>query len=360
MNDAFRMLFDQVKSGVIWVQRNGQVRYANRAAMEMTPVMAGRPPLDPVIERSIKTAADGLVSLPFLFEIESAENNPDEIRAVIIPAPVGSDLMVVMNNVSQERWYAVALENLIRYIAAEMASPIERLGKELARIQDGDPPTMKPDSMAKLAHELNLKMLKLQDLVAIFGQDKIQQDERIQLDDLVRQAVKDVGAVISEKNIHLAVSGMDTPDLPTVYGSHVWMSKAVGEFIEHAIHSAEAGSAIELSVQGVGTRVVIRSRNKGLFMSSRDRRNAYVPFGVGDNTQLPLPRTSIGLSLAQRIVELYGGSVQIEDEFDSVDFVLEIPAGAPAHQNAQISVEQAQRYAHDMSALMARAMKKKT
>jgi len=42
-----------------------------------------------------------------------------------------------------------------------------------------------------------------------------------------------------------------------------------------------------------------------------------------------------------------------------VDFVLEIPAGAPASQDAQLSVEQAQRYAHDMSQLMARAARKK-
>jgi len=42
-----------------------------------------------------------------------------------------------------------------------------------------------------------------------------------------------------------------------------------------------------------------------------------------------------------------------------VDFVLEIPAGAPASQDAQLSVEQAQRYARDMSLLMERSMSKR-
>jgi hypothetical protein len=65
------------------------------------------------------------------------------------------------------------------------------------------------------------------------------------------------------------------------------------------------------------------------------------------------------LALAQRILEQHGGSVRIEDEFDSVDFVLEIPAGAPASQDAQLSVEQAQRYARDMSQLLARSMAKR-
>ena len=48
MNEAFKLLFDQVKSGVVWVQRNGVVRYANKAAVQMTPVMLGQPMMDPV------------------------------------------------------------------------------------------------------------------------------------------------------------------------------------------------------------------------------------------------------------------------------------------------------------------------
>jgi hypothetical protein len=65
------------------------------------------------------------------------------------------------------------------------------------------------------------------------------------------------------------------------------------------------------------------------------------------------------MALARYVVEQHGGSVRIEDEFDAVDFVIEIPAGAPATQDAQMSVEQAQRYAHDMAQLMARSAKRR-
>ncbi len=69
MNEAFRLLFDQVKSGVVWVERNGTVRYANKAAVQMTPVMLGQAMLDPVAARTVKAAGQDMLSLPFQFEL---------------------------------------------------------------------------------------------------------------------------------------------------------------------------------------------------------------------------------------------------------------------------------------------------
>ena len=49
MNEAFRLLFDQVQSGVVWVERNGTVRYANKAAVQLTPVMLGQRSAAPLV-----------------------------------------------------------------------------------------------------------------------------------------------------------------------------------------------------------------------------------------------------------------------------------------------------------------------
>jgi nitrogen-specific signal transduction histidine kinase len=361
MNEAFRLLFDQVKSGVVWVQRNGVVRYANKAAVQMTPVMLGQPMMDPVAERTVRAAGQDMLKLPFAFELTTQEAHPDAIRAVVIPAPVGQDLMVVLNNVSQERWYSQALENLIGYIEAEMARPIDLLYQKLPRTaqlvqQQGAEGDLK--ALVQEAASLSLKLGKLRDLVSVFGESAIQRDERILLTDLINKAIAEVMPQARARNVALALSVNDQ-ELPAVYGSTHWLGKAMSEYLEQSIRSAQSGGLIELTVQLVGTRVVVRARNQGLFVSNHERRNAFVPFGVGDEAKPSEPRRGIGLALAQRILEQHGGSVRIEDEFDSVDFVLEIPAGAPASQDAQLSVEQAQRYARDMSQLLARSMAKR-
>lgn len=361
MNEAFRLLFDQVKSGVVWVQRDGVVRYANKAAVQMTPVMLGRPMMDPVAERTVQAASQGMLKLPFAFELTTQEAHPDAIRAVVIDAPVGHDLMVVLNNVSQERWYSQALENLIGYIEAEMAQPIDMLYQKLPRTaqlvqQQGAAVDLK--SLVQEAAALSIKLGKLRDLVSVFGESAIQRDERIMVTELIHKAMAEVMPQAKARNITLSLADPEQ-EMPAVYGSSHWLGKAMSEYLEQSIRSAQSGGLIELSVQTVGSHVMVRARNQGLFVSNHERRNAYVPFGVGDSAKAPEQRRGIGLALAQRILEQHGGSVRIEDEFDSVDFVLEIPAGAPAAQDAQLSVEQAQRYARDMSQLLARSMAKR-
>ena len=176
--------------------------------------------------------------------------------------------------------------------------------------------------------------------------------------ELLQEALANVIGQAKGRNITVATQGLDA-ELPVVYGSRHWLSIAVAEYLEQSIRSARPGGLIELSVQAVGTRVIVRARNQGLFVSNHERRSAFVPFGVGDSARTTDERTSIGLALSERIVAQHGGTVRIEDEFDAVDFVLEIPAGAPASQDAQLSVEQAQRYARDMAQLMARSMSKR-
>lgn len=361
MNEAFRLLFDQVKSGVVWVERNGTVRYANKAAVQMTPVMLGQSMLDPVAERTVKAAGQDMLRLPFQFELTTQEASADTIRAVVIGAPVGKDLMVVLNNVSEERWYSQALENLIGYIEAEMAHPIEALAQKLPQIAQLVQQPGATGELAKLVEDataLSTKLGKLRDLVSVFGQSAIQRDERILLPDLIKRAVDEVLPQAKARNVTIATQGLDQ-SLPPVYGSAHWLSKAMSEYLEQSVRSAQSGGLIELSVQANGTRVMVRARNRGMFVSNHERRSAFVPFGVGDSPQPSDLRRGIGLALSQRILEQHGGSVRIEDEFESVDFVLEIPAGAPATQDAQLSVEQAQRYARDMSQLMARSMSKR-
>jgi hypothetical protein len=361
MNDAFRMLFDQVKSGIIWVQRNGIVRYANKAAVQMTPCLLGSALMDPVADRTVKAAGQDMIKLPFAFEITTQEAHPDTIRAVVINAPVGNDLMLLLNNVSEERWYSSALENLIGYIEAEMAHPIEVLMNKLPKVgglTQGGRQSPELETLLSEADELSTKLSKLRDLVSVFGQGAIQRDERIVMQDLVKEVLTQVLPLAQARNVTISTSGLES-DLPAVYGSHAWLAKALTEYLEHSIRSAQAGGLIEFSIVAMGTRLMLRARNQGLFVSNHERRSAFVPFGVGDGLEQVQARPGIGLALSQRIVEQHGGNVRIEDDFDSVDFVMEIPAGAPASQDAQLSVEQAQRYAKDMAQLMARSMAKR-
>ena len=135
MNEAFRLLFDQVQSGIVWAQRDGKVRYANKAAVQLTPCMLGQTLLDPVADRAVKDAGKGLLNLPHRFSLHSPEQNADQVSAMLLLAPVGNDLMLVLNNMTKETWFDQALGNMFRYIQAEMALPLIELSRDLQALQ---------------------------------------------------------------------------------------------------------------------------------------------------------------------------------------------------------------------------------
>ena len=87
---------------------------------------------------------------------------------------------------------------------------------------------------------------------------------------------------------------------------------------------------------------------------------AFIAFGKpaaasNDRGRIGKMGMGIGLALARRIVELHGGNVSVhgEAEFGST-FVIELPTGAPGKEDTQLNIEQAKRYAADMSRLLKR------
>ncbi len=353
MNDAFRMLFDEVKSGVVWAQRDGVVRYANKAAVQLTPCLLGQPLLDPVAARALQDVGSNLLQMPYRFEMRSPEGLADVVRAVVLPAPVGKDLMLVLENASEVTWYRQALKNLVAYMEVEMVEPLGRLGDAVRAIK-ADPKaaleTAGVQTLAEQAQALSKKMHAMETLVQAFGSDDMVRDERILMADLLQETLGACAPLLTQR--HVTVKGNGLKQDLAVYGSATWLRRALMEFLAQAVLAAPRGATIELTLEGLGTRVRVRAVNKGIFLSGLDRRRAETPFGAGDKAGQGTPR--IGLALARAVVERHGGVVRIDDTHDSVDFVLEMPAGAPAEQAPQLAVEQAQRYALDMARLLAR------
>ena len=65
----------------------------------------------------------------------------------------------------------------------------------------------------------------------------------------------------------------------------------------------------------------------------------------------------IGLPLAQRILQLHGGHLRVDDDDGELAVRLEVPTGAPMRNTHHLDLLQAQIYAEDLSKLMARSRK---
>jgi len=109
----------------------------------------------------------------------------------------------------------------------------------------------------------------------------------------------------------------------------------------------------------MGPRALIVFRDCGVF-APRSATAVEMP-GVARGARPAATRLNardqIGLKLCQHIVSLHGGQLRDEVEDGIHNFLIDLPTGAPHRSDAQSQVDtaQAQRYATDLAALMARA-----
>jgi signal transduction histidine kinase len=150
---------------------------------------------------------------------------------------------------------------------------------------------------------------------------------------------------------------MEAQDLATLYGSEHWLRRVFLECLESALRTLPAGGTLEIEHRQMGPRALVVFRDCGVFGAASglavDMPHAEKPRAVAAPSRA---RDQIGLKLCQHIVSLHGGQLREEEEDGLRNFLIDLPTGAPHRDDhAQLDIAQAQRYAHDLAALMARA-----
>jgi signal transduction histidine kinase len=402
VDDIYASLYEHVSSGVVRV-RDGLIQYANPAASHFLSAIVGQPFGHPLLDQMARAAGRRIMTLPLRFEVPAPSRppdisatglgplnlRPDVINAVIVTAPwFEEEVLVLLSNQARANHTETALANFIAHIASETRRPIEQLLHDL-ELKSTDGAGDDGGTARRAIHNATLlhrKLLKIRDLVQVLGRSSHEEHERVLLGALVNRAMDDAGSLAFARDVTVRLKGTDAPS-PVIYGSHEWLSKAVAEYLEHVIQSSPPGSEVEVSLHATGTRALLRARTgmqtfdaisgkashrAGPHSSATERGAVATTAPNARITALSLvpsirflpslhdDHLSIGLALSQRIVEQHGGSVRIEDEFDVVDVVMELPAGAPASEDARLSLEQATRYARSVSDLLAHSLARNT
>lgn len=353
MASALHTLLETIKDGIVVVNLAGDLVFANAAARQSFSQQLTTIANHPELKLAIANAAIGKTPVPCQIRISLGEDiyARTTLSGTLIQAPNVIDYAFVIHTGLRSDEYTNSLHNFFELIRQELRNPVQQFLTELEKTQ--------PKSEA--GREVIDRLEKMIDLVEVFGDDALIDDERILFKNLVSEVCQDLAPIANKHRMQISLVGF-SGELPPVYGSTNWLKRAVRECMENAIkHSSEALSStggngnveIRASTSGQHLMITVRNLGKGALPKISDR--VFLPFNrAGIRKESPLQGLSIGLPLAQRIVQLHGGQIRILNQDDSTELIMELPTGAPKRDSTRMDIQQAQKYAEDLSKLMAR------
>jgi signal transduction histidine kinase len=359
MHASLAELLENLRPGLLWVTRDGVVRYANGEAAARTGLAAGRKLYDPDLSRAVGQSVAGRVPRTLTATGVLDGTSTAELKCRVIPGLAQDDAFVLIGQ-QPGADDGAGFDNLMQAIRTDVRDPLRsaKAALEVVNAQEG---TAEMQALSDGVGQVLEVVDKLVELATLWGSGTLFANDRIELWPLLQQVWAEIEPLALDRSVKVrfhAQAGTDS--LATMYGSERWLKRVFVECLEAAVRATQRGSMLEIEHRQMGPRALIVFRDCGVF-AARVTNGAGMPMpsqgkpGAKNAPVLPA-REQIGLKLCQHIVSLHGGHLREEHDDGQRNFMIELPTGAP-HRDAgpQLDIAQAQRYASDLAALMTRA-----
>lgn len=358
-------LFDAMPTPLLTFSVNGQVSFANKAAKlhpgKPVEAMSGKP----VIKSLANDITLGKVKLPYVAEVELSGGQ--RVKGQFMKGMSGLDIAFVILQAAdvakdeQASSSGKGLADIIALLRDEVGPPLRKLSGLLGSL----PESPEGAQLEEAAAALNERLRRLADLVAVFGDDVLITEDRVELGDLVKSVCEELTPKATAKKVHFEITE-PTQTLPPLYGNAKMLRRAFYECFDNAItHSRkEINSQQSLSVAVnytlTGEHVLITVRNQGAMPEETKGVETRTLLNKSSSAGGTEGNGRLGLPLVHRIIGLFGGNMRMTAVGDDeVRVMMEFPTGAPQRGQAQLDIAQAQRYAVDLAQLMSRRKKDK-
>ena len=367
MNPQMKVFFDALSDGVAIVDKEGIVQYMNTPGIAVFSAKIGEAFPDPRIVKGVRDLAAGFGKPPMRVPLPTQLGSPAGCIAQLMPLPIANQYAIVTQIQTEKQFYEMTLKNFYEFIRIDLTRPIHQFSQQLDFFADEEAsPEMQ--GLVTNGKAISERLQRIEMLAELFGTSPLVDQERLLFETMINEALNAENKHLVARGLDVYLEGLDA-ELPPVYGSSIWLTRALRELINNAASHAVPKSRLEIALRCTGTHVILSLRNHGQFASKHlMQKKMFVPFNqVEDYIQdkklsrpkapgTPKKGPGLGLPICQQILHLHGGRMTVtEGEGEEiVEFNLELATGAPVQDTQVLDAQQAQRYAHDMVALMQR------
>ncbi len=214
-------------------------------------------------------------------------------------------------------------------IAHELRTPTSNIQGYMEAIKDGVfQPT--PETVDTI-HEQSLLLSRLVDdlrlLAQVDGGDLQLQRAQTRLEELVRSCVDALRPRAQAKGVSLDVDAAETLPEPDLDPTRI--AQAVGNLLDNAVTHTPEGGSVTVSAHASADAVEVEVADTGPGIAADDLSRVFDRFYRADPSRSRnTGGTGLGLTIARRLVEAHGGSIEAESVVGRGSrFVIRLPAG---------------------------------
>lgn len=366
MHPSLELMFGHLQGGLLWLSADGRMKYANAKARALGGFEAGQLLPDGTLRKAVAVIGSGRHDRPIEMEYLPPGGEQRLLHATAAPALVKGEVFVFLEEPAPHG-DALALDNLMTVIRSDLTPPLEHLVRSLQLLQQNRTNAVATEEALEHGGVIVETLHRLVDLSQLWASDSLLASDRIAVWTLLQQTWAQSQAFAQTRRISVRlIEQFEAGQGPVVYGSESWIRRVVTESLQAALRAASPGATVDIELRQLGPRVLIVFRNSGMWpAAARDAvmlNDAQARPAAGAPRRVAPPidaKDLIGLHLCERIIRLHGGLLREEqDELGLRNFLIDLPTGAPGREaGTAMDAAQAQRYAADLSALMARRRK---
>ena len=360
------MLFEGQNEGLLWLSADGRIKFANALATTLSGLKAGQNLPDGRLRQAVQLIAQGKLDKPLEMEFEPPPGARPLLHARATPALDPGNAFVFL---SPPKAYGepLAMANLMTVIRTDLSDQLKKLGRGLYAARDGGDVKQVSEAI-NLNNDVIDTLARLVDLSALWESESLLAEDRIEVWTLLQESWAKARPFAETRRVTVRlISQLELNCSPVIYGSAFWVHRVITESLQAALRAASPGATIDIELRQMGPRVLVVFRNSGMWaalargaviLNDATDRASKKPSGPRPVVD---PKDLIGLHLCERIISLHGGQLREEVDGDLRNFLIDLPTGAPHRESHDAAMDsaQAQRYAADLSALMARGRRAK-
>jgi signal transduction histidine kinase/CheY-like chemotaxis protein len=173
------------------------------------------------------------------------------------------------------------------------------------------------------------------------GQLDLKTSQRVELADVVQQAVEVSASLLEERGHELQ---LEVPRGAWVHGEQARLAQVVGNLLTNAARHSEPGGQVRVACELASGDWWLRVSDRGRGIAPELLERVFEPFVQDPGGQRAAGGLGLGLAIARRIVELHGGSLEAHSAGlgQGSTFTVRLPAARPPEQVPAASPRQIQ------------------